>query len=212
MFKPIAGCAGACLIATIVAAPALAQTGAALPNLGPGEYRLIGASPDTSAPAVVQGEVVRVMWGFGNSEVTLRDSSGALVSVLTDDSDSLRSHGASRDLLRPGTPLTVNGYRADHGGAIFANPMAFSSAGKPLLSGTPSPDFQAETARRAAICGSRPAFADDPAVATMEAFNDKSLAWLQACEAKVSQAGKPGEVVDRSPMTNAVIREGEKEP
>lgn len=118
----------------------LAQTPIQPPPAGPQR----GALPPTgfrdwddaeaNGPAVaIEGTVARVRWINPRTLITLVDASGVETTVESQTPNTLLRHGITRDVLKAGLPIRVEGYRRDDGTPLV-RPIAMSSQGR-LLGG-----------------------------------------------------------------------------
>ena len=189
--------AGATALALAAAAAAMAQTG-----LG--------------APTTVEGAVMKVGWLNPSSEVHLKNAATGEVTIVNMDmAERVVAAGGSPRLFRPGMVVKVEGVAAADGSRVFADLTGFSTNGAALFPDAKAQPGMAQTlALRLSQCGMMPdsvienagGFSNEPAVE--RAVN----AWQAGCDAKVEAARaapaiSEGAVIDRSPLTNSVVRE-----
>ena len=170
-------------------------------------------SPALSGPITLEGSIVQVMWVDTSSEITVRDAEGLNRVVNTSDVAALLDAGGGREFMRPGTPITIQGYAAADGSRVYAEPAKITSKGQPLFpKAAAQPDLPAALSRVIAACGS----ASDPIKASRDRgdtdYGAAAIdAWKADCDAKLRVASpRLGAPVVHSVTTNSVIREGER--
>jgi beta-lactamase regulating signal transducer with metallopeptidase domain len=200
----------------ILAAAAPRPDPAPVPALAPAPQ---SATPtaggvDASGMKTIEGTiVVPLLWTFNTSTFGVRDASGQVTVVTTDDFRVLGEDGKPLGTIPLGTPVSVRGYAASDGSGFFADPADFSTNGNPLFpNAKPQPDNALAIAHRYQVCGSQqdgvrrtPGMDQDTARAAV-------AAWRTDCEDKLAKNPGPtpdGAVVSHSIISNAVKREGQ---
>lgn len=93
---------------------------------------------EANGPSVaLEGTVARVRWVNPRTLITLVDANGVETTVESQTPNALLRHGITRDVLKAGVPMRVEGYRRDDG-TVLVRPSAISSQGR-LLGGQGEP-------------------------------------------------------------------------
>jgi hypothetical protein len=113
----------------------IALTGAVLGTVPVLAHHSFAAEYDSSAPVTVKGRVTKVEWTNPHSYVyvDVKDASGNVVNWAIEGypPNTLRRTGFTRDLMKPGDTVTINGWKArDGANRMAARDVTFANGNK----------------------------------------------------------------------------------
>jgi hypothetical protein len=125
----------------------LLMLGGAMPA---SSHHAFGSEFDPNRPVLLKGKVVRVEWvnphAWIHVEVTNKDGSKEVWMIEGGSPNSLLRRGVTRDSLKVGTEVVVDGYQArDHTLKRANGRNVTYPDGRQLLLGSSNPDAEKET-------------------------------------------------------------------
>lgn len=185
--------------------------GIALAFAAGGAQAQLSAAVDMTRAVKVEGAVVKVMWVDSSTEITVRGADGQTQVVNTANVATLLEAGGGREYMRPGTPVSINGFAAADGSRVYADPAQITSNGNSLFpKAAPNPDIPRMVSQVVTTCGSAQAPID---ASQSRGDEDNGAAaitsWQSECDTRLAARGvRLGAPIIRSFTTNSVIREG----